>query len=110
MKNNKKIGFVNVSRQLELMYPEHKLIIENETDMLQGFIIHKPAYTMQVYNCIIVEDEPLAAEVLQDYIAQVPFLKLEAVCTDAIFAMEILAQEKDRPHLSRHPSSQTEGA
>jgi two-component system LytT family sensor kinase len=30
--HNKKIGLVNVSRQLELMYPEHKLIIENETD------------------------------------------------------------------------------
>jgi DNA-binding LytR/AlgR family response regulator len=49
---------------------------------------------MQVYNCIIVEDEPLAAEVLQDYINQVPFLKLAAVCTDAIYAIEILRKEK----------------
>ena len=32
---------------------------------------------MQLYNCIIVEDEPLAAEVLQDYILQVPFLQLK---------------------------------
>jgi DNA-binding LytR/AlgR family response regulator len=49
---------------------------------------------MQVYNCIIVEDEPLAAEVLQDYINQVPFLKMAAVCTDAIYAIEILRKEK----------------
>lgn len=49
---------------------------------------------MQQYNCIIVEDEPLAAEVLQDYIRQVPFLKLQAVCGDAIFAMETLQQQK----------------
>jgi DNA-binding LytR/AlgR family response regulator len=49
---------------------------------------------MQVYNCIIVEDEPLAAEVLQDYITQVPFLKMAAVCTDAIYAIEILRKEK----------------
>lgn len=45
---------------------------------------------MQTYNCMIIEDEPLAAEVLQDYIRQVPFLKLASCCTDAFFAMESL--------------------
>lgn len=45
---------------------------------------------MLKYKCIIVEDEPLAAEVLTDYIQQVPFLELSEVCTDAIFAMEKL--------------------
>lgn len=49
---------------------------------------------MQRFNCIIVEDEPLAAEVLQDYIRQVPFLELRAICSDAIYAMEILQKEK----------------
>jgi DNA-binding LytR/AlgR family response regulator len=49
---------------------------------------------MQQYNCIIVEDEPLAAEVLQDYIGQTHFLKLKGVCTDAIYAMEVLQKEK----------------
>ncbi|MGZ8525813.1 MAG: LytR/AlgR family response regulator transcription factor [Chitinophagaceae bacterium] len=48
---------------------------------------------MQQYNCIVVEDEPLAAEVLQDYIGQTPFLKLKGVCADAIYAMEILQKE-----------------
>lgn len=48
---------------------------------------------MQNYNCIIVEDEPLAAEVLQDYIRQTPFLELKATCTDAISAMEVLNRE-----------------
>ncbi len=48
---------------------------------------------MQKYNCIIVEDEPLAAEVLQDYIRQVPFLELQGICNDAIFAMEMLQQK-----------------
>jgi DNA-binding LytR/AlgR family response regulator len=41
-----------------------------------------------------VEDEPLAAEVLTDYIQQVPFLELSEVCTDAIFAMEKLQADK----------------
>jgi DNA-binding LytR/AlgR family response regulator len=45
---------------------------------------------MQTFNCIIIEDEPLAAEVLQDYIRQVPFLKLTCCCSDAFYAMESL--------------------
>lgn len=49
---------------------------------------------MQQYQCLIVEDEPLAAEVLQDYVNQVPFLVLKGVCGDAIYAMEILQKEK----------------
>lgn len=49
---------------------------------------------MYKYNCIIVEDEPLAAEVLKDYIDQVPFLQLKGICADAIFAMEVLQKER----------------
>lgn len=49
---------------------------------------------MQQYNCVIVEDEPLAAEVLQDYVKQVPFLNLKGICTDALYAMEVLQKEK----------------
>jgi DNA-binding LytR/AlgR family response regulator len=45
---------------------------------------------MQNYNCLIVEDEPLAAEVLRDYVEQVPFLQLAGICTDAIYASEKL--------------------
>jgi DNA-binding LytR/AlgR family response regulator len=48
---------------------------------------------MQKYNCIIVEDEPLAAEILEDYINQIPFLQLKHVCADALFAMEVLQSE-----------------
>jgi len=48
---------------------------------------------MQTYNCIIVEDEPIAAEVLEDYIRQIPFLHLKKICSDAIYAMEILQNE-----------------
>ena len=49
---------------------------------------------MLKYNCLIVEDEPLSAEILTDYVRQVPFLELRAVCADAIYAMELLQKEK----------------
>jgi DNA-binding LytR/AlgR family response regulator len=49
---------------------------------------------MQQYKCLIVEDEPLAAEVLQDYVRQVPFLHLQEVCPDAIYAIDVLQKEK----------------
>lgn len=49
---------------------------------------------MHRYNCIIVEDEPLATEVIKDYIAQVPFLQLKGICTDALYAMDLLQKEK----------------
>ncbi|MGN6419171.1 MAG: LytR/AlgR family response regulator transcription factor [Pseudobacter sp.] len=48
---------------------------------------------MQTYRCIIVEDEPLAAEVLRDYVEQIPFLQLKGICNDAIFALELLQNE-----------------
>ncbi len=45
---------------------------------------------MSNITCIIVEDEPLAAKVLTDYVAQVPFLQLRGVFKDAILATEYL--------------------
>lgn len=49
---------------------------------------------MSEIKCIIVEDEPLAAKVLADYISQVPFLKLTGTFKDAILATEYL-QDND---------------
>jgi len=49
---------------------------------------------MEKYKCLVVEDEPLAAEILQDYIAQVPFLSHKHTCRDGICAMQILQNEK----------------
>ncbi|MFI5152382.1 MAG: LytR/AlgR family response regulator transcription factor [Chitinophagales bacterium] len=48
---------------------------------------------MQKYKCLIVEDEPLAAEVLQDYIHQIGFLELRGICQDAIYAADALQKE-----------------
>jgi two-component system, LytTR family, response regulator len=45
---------------------------------------------MSEIKCIIVEDEPLAAKVLSDYVSQVPFLQLQATFKDAILASDWL--------------------
>lgn len=47
---------------------------------------------MSKLKCIIVEDEPLAAKVLSDYISQVPFLELNGTFKDAILATEYLRE------------------
>lgn len=43
-------------------------------------------------RCIIVEDEPLAAEILAEYIGQTPFLQLTHICNDAIQALDVVRQ------------------
>jgi DNA-binding LytR/AlgR family response regulator len=48
---------------------------------------------MKKITCLILEDEPLAAEVLEDYISQVPFLELQAKCADAIYALDVLQKQ-----------------
>jgi two-component system, LytTR family, response regulator len=46
---------------------------------------------MSKIKCIVIEDEPLAAKVLTDYISQVPFLELQGTFKDAILASEYLS-------------------
>jgi two-component system LytT family response regulator len=45
---------------------------------------------MSNIKCIIIEDEPLAAKILSDYISQVPFLELQGKFKDAILATDYL--------------------
>jgi two-component system, LytTR family, response regulator len=45
---------------------------------------------MSKIKCIIIEDEPLAIKVLEDYVQQVPFLELRGTFRDAILATDYL--------------------
>lgn len=59
-------------------------------------------------NCIIVEDEPIARDILISYISRVPYLNLAGSCADAFEAMELLNKtdvdliilDINMPHLS----------
>lgn len=44
-------------------------------------------------TCLIIEDEPIAAEVIRDYVQQIDFLELRGVCTDAIYALGKMQEE-----------------
>lgn len=44
-------------------------------------------------NCIIVEDEPLAMQLLESYVNQTPFLQLKAKCSSAIEAIQYLSRD-----------------
>jgi DNA-binding LytR/AlgR family response regulator len=45
-------------------------------------------------KCIAVDDEPLALQLLEDYIDKVPYLQLIATCSDAFEATAILQQQE----------------
>lgn len=48
---------------------------------------------MNRYKCIMVEDEPLAQNVLKKYIGDHPSLELVTICNDALEAQGILMQQ-----------------
>lgn len=41
-------------------------------------------------KCLIIDDEPLALELLEDFVSKIPTLKLVASCSDAVTAISIL--------------------
>ncbi len=45
-------------------------------------------------NCIIVDDEPLARDILEGFTGKIPFIELKASCKNGFDALEILQKEK----------------
>jgi two-component system LytT family response regulator len=45
-------------------------------------------------SCVIVDDEPLARSLLNDYVSKVPSLKLVEVCSSSVAAMEIIQKQQ----------------
>lgn len=45
-------------------------------------------------SCIVVDDEPFALELIQNYVSKTPFLELKGKCSNAFDALEILNSEK----------------
>lgn len=47
------------------------------------------------YNCLVVDDEPIARKILINYIRQTPALRLSGECTNALQAIEHLQAHKE---------------
>ncbi len=48
---------------------------------------------MRKIKCLIVDDEPLALDLLESYVKRTPFLELSGRCANAFEAMEVLANQ-----------------
>jgi two-component system LytT family response regulator len=42
-------------------------------------------------HCLLVDDEPLAIQLLEKHIAQLPFFEVAGVCGNAVKALEMLS-------------------
>jgi len=59
-------------------------------------------------NCLAIDDEPLALNIIEDYAAKVPYLNLVGKCTNAFDALNLMQHHKidlifldiEMPHLS----------
>jgi len=49
---------------------------------------------MKPLQCIIADDEPIARQILESYIAEIPNLELMASCKNAFEVMEVLQNQK----------------
>jgi DNA-binding LytR/AlgR family response regulator len=49
---------------------------------------------MESIKCIIIEDEPIASDIMQDYIQNIPQLELIECFSDALFAIDFLRSNK----------------
>jgi two-component system, LytTR family, response regulator len=48
---------------------------------------------MATVNCLIADDEPIAREIIQNYCAHLPYLKVVASCTNALEAKTVMQQQ-----------------
>ncbi len=48
---------------------------------------------MKTLKCIIADDEPIARQILENYVADIPYLTLLASCANAFEVMEVLQRD-----------------
>ena len=49
---------------------------------------------MKKITCLIADDEPMALNLIESYVAKTPFLELKAKCNSTIEAMQFLEKNE----------------
>lgn len=48
---------------------------------------------MKTLKCIVADDEPIARQILESYISEIPYLELKASCKNAFEVLDVLQKE-----------------
>jgi two-component system, LytTR family, response regulator len=56
-------------------------------------LFSQPMTEIRTIRCLIIDDEPLAREIIRRYIDDVPMLQLAGECSNAVQAMSLLQQQ-----------------
>ncbi|RYY26202.1 MAG: response regulator, partial [Chitinophagaceae bacterium] len=48
---------------------------------------------MKIYNCVVIDDEPIAREIVMTYCNHLPALKMIAACNNALEAKQVLEEK-----------------
>src|ERR1700744_758526 len=65
---------------------------DNSLKTLYSHVSKKIVSFMPMIRCLVVDDEPLALHIVEDYISKVPFLQLVKATTNPIEALTIVQQ------------------
>lgn len=49
---------------------------------------------MKQLHCLIIDDKPLAIDILVEYVSKIPFLELVATTTDLIDGLKIMREQQ----------------
>jgi DNA-binding LytR/AlgR family response regulator len=90
-KTAKEVGEAVISMLKNSPIPVLSLTFDNGTDLILRCT--KATIHSLTMTCLVIEDEPLAAGILEDYIWQVPWLRFAGRCADALAAYEALKQQ-----------------
>src|SRR5690606_36974937 len=89
----KGVVLTNLRRRLQLGYPDRHTINVTESENYYSselFIYLYPKNELHMVRCIAVDDEPLALDIIADYVGKIPELTLVASTTNAIEALTMV--------------------
>ena len=102
------IGLANLRKRLNLIYPNRHIL---RTDRMGRSICFTAGYkslTRMVIESLVVDDEPLARDLLAGYVKQTPFLHLAGASSSAVEASLRAATGEDRSALPRYTDAPAE--